>query len=52
MFKILDGREYFYQWDLNQKLIVEDDSINEVHFSNRTDGWSEIDVPDEYEEIV
>ena len=47
MFKILDGREYFYQWDLNQKLIVEDDSINEVHFSNRTDGSSLVVEVDE-----
>ena len=37
MFKIYDGREHFWQWDLNQKLIVEDPTINEVHFCNRTD---------------
>jgi hypothetical protein len=36
MFKIYDGRENFYQWDLNRKLIVEDSSIKEVHFCNRT----------------
>ena len=47
MFKILDGREFFYQWDLNQKLIVEDDSINEVHFSNTTDGSSLVVEVDE-----
>lgn len=35
MFKILDGRNKFYQWDKNRKLIVEDKSINEVHFCNR-----------------
>lgn len=35
MFKILNGREHFYQWDLNQKLIVEDTSVNEVHFCTR-----------------
>lgn len=40
MFKIYDGRKTFYQWDINQKLIVEDDSITEVHFSNRTDNLS------------
>lgn len=40
MFKIYDGREEFYQWDLNQKLIVSDASINEVHFCNRTDECS------------
>ena len=36
MFQILDGREQFYQWDLNRKLIVLDDDISEVHFCNRT----------------
>lgn len=40
MFKILDGRSQFYQWDLDRKLIVEDVSINEVHFGNRTDNIS------------
>lgn len=38
MFKIKDGREnFFFQWDLNQKLIVNDESITEVHFCNKTD---------------
>lgn len=36
MFKIYDGREKFYQWDLDRKLIVEDPQITEVHFCNRT----------------
>lgn len=40
MFKILDGREEFYQWDLDRKLIVEDPSVDEVHFCNRTDDCS------------
>ena len=40
MFKIYDGREHFYQWDLDRKLIVEDPSITEVHFCNRTDNCS------------
>lgn len=40
MFKIFNGREAFYQWDLNQKLIVNDNTINEVHFCNRTDDCS------------
>ena len=35
IFKIYDGRTNFWQWDKGQKLIVLDDSINEVHFSNR-----------------
>lgn len=40
MFKIYDGRNQFYQWDLDRKLIVEDASINQVHFCNRTDDCS------------
>lgn len=40
MFKIEDGREEFYQWDLDRRLIVEDASIVEVHFCNRTDECS------------
>ena len=40
MFKIYDGREYFYQWDLDRKLVVEDPEITEVHFCNRTDNCS------------
>ena len=36
MFKIYDGRSHFYQWDLDRKLIVEDSTINQVHFCNRT----------------
>lgn len=34
MFKIHDGRKNFTQWDLNRKIIVEDDSITQVHFTN------------------
>ena len=40
MFKIYDGREHFYQWDIDRQLIVEDPSITEVHFCNRTDSCS------------
>jgi hypothetical protein len=36
LFKIYDGRSQFYQWDLNRKLIVEDESIKQVHYCNRT----------------
>lgn len=35
MFKIYDGREHFYQWDLDRKLIIEDPDVKEVHFTNR-----------------
>ena len=37
IFKIADGREYFYQWDIDRQLIVSDPTITEVHFCNRTD---------------
>ena len=35
LFKIYDGRNYFWQWDTNQKLIVLDSTVDEVHFSNK-----------------
>ena len=35
IFKIYDGRTGFWQWDTKQKLIVLDDRITEVRFSNR-----------------
>ena len=35
LFKIYDGRNYFWQWDVDQKLIVLDDTVDEVYFSNR-----------------
>lgn len=40
MFKILDGRTHFYQWDLNRQLIINDSTIKEVHFCNRIDECS------------
>lgn len=40
MFRILDGRSCFYQWDLDRKLIVDDETIEQVHFCNRTDDCS------------
>lgn len=40
MFKIYDRRTSFYQWDLNQKLVVDSNTINQVHFCNRTDDCS------------
>jgi hypothetical protein len=35
IFKIYDGRTNFWQWDKKQKLIVLNESVTEVHFSNR-----------------
>lgn len=40
MFKILDGREHFYQWDTDCQLIIDSKDIKEVHFCNRTDECS------------
>ena len=37
MFKILDRRDCFYQWDSNRQILIEDINCNEVHYSNRTD---------------
>ena len=36
MIKIYDGRSEFYQWDLDRKLIISDTTVNNIHFSNRT----------------
>lgn len=35
IFKIYNGRTNFWQWDIKQKLIVLDESVTQVHFSNR-----------------
>lgn len=40
MFKIYDGRTSFWQWDTKQKLIVLDENVTEVHFSNRDMNYS------------
>lgn len=35
IFKIYGGRTNFWQWDTKQKLIVLDEKVKQVHFSNR-----------------
>lgn len=40
MFHIYDGRTEFYQWDVDRQLVVEDSSITQVHFCNKTDDCS------------
>jgi hypothetical protein len=35
IFKIYDGRTNFWQWDTNQRLIVLDEDVDQVHYSNR-----------------
>ena len=34
MLKIADGRKHFWQWDLNQKLLVEYENVCHVHFED------------------
>lgn len=34
--RIENGREHFYQWDVNQRLIIENEIIHEIHFSIAT----------------
>ena len=52
MFKIYDGREHFYQWDVDRKLIVADKSIEEVHFCNKTDECSLVCKTYELDELL
>ena len=40
MFKLEDGRGELFQWDLDRRVILDDKSVNEVHFCNRTDNCS------------
>lgn len=40
MFKLKDGRQSAFQWDINLKLIVEDPSITKVSFCNKTSDYS------------
>lgn len=46
MFSILNGGKYFYQWDLGQKLVV-NDNFCKVHFCNATGGALVVDVVEE-----
>lgn len=36
MFILEHGREHLWQWDSNQRVMVEDNTISQVHFCNRT----------------
>ena len=40
IFKIADGRDFLYQWDLNRQVIVDDPTITEVHFCNGLEDYS------------
>ena len=48
MFYLENDRESFYQWDSNQRLIVTDASITNLHYCNRTE--AEALVVEVYEE--
>ena len=36
MLKIYDGRDFFYQWDRGQRLIIDDPRVSDVNFCNGT----------------
>ena len=40
MFYIEDGRDQFYQWDIDRKIVINDTTITQIHFCNRTDNCS------------
>ncbi len=40
MFVLEDGRKNLFQWDVDRRLIVEDPTITEVHFCNKSDDCS------------
>ena len=50
IFEIYDGRTSFWQWDTGQKLIVLDESITQVHFSNKNMNYTISRDVYEYEE--
>lgn len=43
-FCIEGGRKHFYRWDLDQKIVVNDPAIDEVHFCNGTSDKSLVTV--------
>lgn len=40
MFELENGRKHFFQWDTGQRLIINDNTVIEAHFCNRTDDCS------------
>lgn len=40
MFLIKDGRDQFYQWDIDRYITVADETVNEIHFCNGLDSCS------------
>lgn len=50
--KIYDGRQSFYQWDLNQKLVSDFKVGEEVHFHNIRQSTALVVVAYEYEDSI
>lgn len=45
--KIADGRGELYQWDTGRKVVIDDESIKQVHYQNRFYGRTiDVDVSD------
>lgn len=40
MFKLIDNREFVYQWDTNVAVSIDDPRVKEAHFCNRTSDCS------------
>lgn len=52
MFEIYDGKTEFTQWDINQKLVVNDRTIKEVHFNNALSANALVCVPYEFNGLL
>ena len=40
MFYLEDGRNELFQWDVNRRLVINDNTIDQVHYSNGIDDYS------------
>lgn len=40
MIRLEDGRNELFQWDVNRRLIIDDNTIDQVHYSNGIDDYS------------
>lgn len=40
MFELKDGRKKLYQWDIDRQIKINDPTINQLHFCNRSDDCS------------
>lgn len=45
--KLADGRGELYQWDTGRKVVIDDETVKQVHYQNRFYGRTiDVDVPD------